>query len=474
MSLDLFASDGQAFPLRGGREPIVLRADGVEHPRHARSRRRVFTSYADITHLTTSSQAAWIGTKRSVYILSRGMFAQTGGPEILVNALTRRVAEQPGGAAQLARMVEIERAGNVARPLRATWALAALCVAVFFAQLWIGPDVQAVGNFTPQFFLDGDLWRIVTANLIHAAPEFPIHLGLNMLALIVLGALVERPLGATRTVTVMGISGAAAMLASGVADGVPVVGVSGVVFGLVGAALWLEFTWAELLPAWWRFPRRSLLILVALNGVLGFAVPIISGAAHLGGFLGGLAVTAAMTRDPRGFGAAPRWVFASSALVVALTVLAVGSAAWELSRPGDYSARHALRIASMPDVPYAELNDRAWEIAISDHSSRELVEAALVLAERAVAESDRSDPNILDTLAEVQFALGKPEEAIRTIDEAIARAPNEPYFREQRRRFTGERAADDRPPAPLPFWVPRLRPEPERHLPEFEEPGLTV
>jgi membrane associated rhomboid family serine protease len=197
----------------------------------------------------------WIGTKRSVYILGRAMFAQTGGPEILVRALSRRIAEQPDGAAQLARMVAIERTGDVVQPLRATWALAALCVAVFFAQLWIGPDVQAVGNFTPQFFLDGDVWRIVTANLIHAAPGFPIHLGLNMLALIVLGALVERPLGATRTVTVMGLSGVAAMLASGVADRLPVVGASGVVFGLVGAALWLEFTRSELMPAWWRFPR---------------------------------------------------------------------------------------------------------------------------------------------------------------------------------------------------------------------------
>jgi membrane associated rhomboid family serine protease len=472
VSFDPFASDGQVFPLRGGRAPIVLREDGVDHPRHTRSRRRVFTAYADITHLTTSTQAVWIGTKRSVYVLGRAMFEQTGGPEILVRALSRRIAEQPGGADQLARMVEIERTGNVAQPLRATWALVALCVAVFVAQLWIGPDIQSVGNFTPHFFLDGDLWRVVTANLIHAAPGFPIHLGLNMLALIVLGALVERPLGASRTVTVMGLSGVAAMLASGLADSLPVVGASGVVFGLVGAALWLEFTWTERLPAWWRFPRRTLLILLVLNGIIGLA-PFISGSAHFGGFVGGLAATALMTRKPRGFDVAPRWVPASSALVVLLTALALASAGWELARPGDYSAQHAMRLASMPDVSYVDLNDQAWEIAISDDSSREMMEAALVLAERAVAKSERKDPNILDTLAEVQFVLGRRDEAIQTIDEAIVQAPHEPYFREQRRRFTGERAPDDRPPAPLPFWLPRLGPEPER-LPDFEEPGLTV
>ena len=43
---------------------------------------------------------------------------------------------------------------------------------------------------------------------------------------------------------------------------------------------------------------------------------------------------------------------------------------------------------------------------------------------------------------------GRAEEAPLTIEEAIRLAPQERYFAEQRRRFTGERAADDRPPQP--------------------------
>ena len=38
--------------------------------------------------------------------------------------------------------------------------------------------------------------------------------------------------------------------------------------------------------------------------------------------------------------------------------------------------------------------------------------------------------------------------AVLTIDEAIRLAPQERYFFEQRRRFTGERAAEDRPEPP--------------------------
>jgi len=329
-----------------------------------------------------------------------------------------------------------------------------------------------VGNFTTHFFRAGDTWRVITANLIHAAPGFPIHLGLNMLALVILGALVERPLGAVRTITIMGVSGVAAMLATGVTHSVPVVGASGIVFGLVGAAVWLEFAWADRLPAWWRYPRRSLLILLAVNGLLGFLVPFISGTAHLGGFLGGLATAALLTGGDRGLGAPSRLVWASSATVVALTFLAIGSAGFELARPGDYAARHAARMATMPDISADELNETAWLIAISPDPSRELVEAALLLAERAVADTKREDPNILDTLAEVQFQLGWYDEALRTIDEAIARAPDEIYFREQRRRFTGERPADDRPAAPMPSWF--RREDPQAPEPAYADPGLSI
>jgi len=473
VSFDPFASDGQVFPLRGDRRPVVLQSDGVEHPSKASGHRRVLTRYADITHLATTSHAAWIGTKRSVYVIGRGAFAQTGGPEYLVQALMRRIAEQPGGREQLARMAAIDRVGLAGQPLRATWTLFGICIAFFVAQLWIGHDVEAVANFTPAFFYDGDLWRVVTANFVHAAPRFPLHLGLNMLALLVLGALVERPLGVARTATIMGVSGVAAMLTSALAGGFPVVGASGIVFGLVGAAVWLEFTWAERLPAWWRYPRRSLLFLLVLNGALSFLVPLISGSAHLGGFLAGLATAAVVARSSSPFEGTPRWAFASIAAVVLLTGMSVGSAALELTRPGEYAARQAARLATLPGVSAEQLNDSAWLIAISPEPSREMMEAALVLAERAVAETDRTDPTILDTLAEVEFALGWPERAIRTIDQAIRLDPDEPYYREQRRRFTGERAPDDRPPSPLPLWlrVPQTVPEPAV---EETEPGLSI
>jgi hypothetical protein len=95
-----------------------------------------------------------------------------------------------------------------------------------------------------------------------------------------------------------------------------------------------------------------------------------------------------------------------------------------------------------------------------------------MLAQRAVEATQRRDATILDTLAEVQFQLGHPESAIAIIDEAIKREPDEVYYREQRRRFLGERARDDRPDPPLPDspWSPS--PEPEE--PAEGDPGITV
>jgi hypothetical protein len=265
----------------------------------------------------------------------------------------------------------------------------------------------------------------------------------------------------------MGVSGVCAMASSGLGSGVRVVGVSGVVFGLVGAVTWLEFRAAEQLPAWWRIPRRALITLLAVNAALSLLVPIIAGAAHLGGFVSGALTTALIAGRPVGRRPSPDWIRGLASAVVGLTVVAVGMAGFELMRPGDALARYTARLGTLPGISPEELNDHAWFVAIDPDSTPEHLRAALELAERAVAETDRGEPTILDTLAELQFLLGWNQEAIETIDEAIDRAPDEPYYREQRRRFLGER--EDRPEGPWP-WRQR-EPEPEADPPAD---GITV
>jgi hypothetical protein len=143
-----------------------------------------------------------------------------------------------------------------------------------------------------------------------------------------------------------------------------------------------------------------------------------------------------------------------------------------LAAPGDFESKHALRVASLPGIEPEELNNRAWLLATRSNPTPEQLSVARRLAERAVDETERRDATILDTLAEVEFLLGHRDAALAIIDEAIEREPRETYYREQRRRFLGERARDDRPDPPLPA-VPWGQPPP-REEPEPADEGITV
>lgn len=458
----------ERFPLRNRPDAIVLGPDGFTHPRSPRREGRLFTCYVDLTHLVLSDHQLWIATRDALHVLPRALFVSRDGPERLLSGLVRRVASLPDGGERLARMAALDALARSAAPPRATWTLAAVCLVVFLLDQFVDPYVSQVGYFSPLLVGDGDWWRVLTANLLHA---FPLHLVVNLIGLLVAGRLLERSLGTARTICVMLASAVGSMLLSGLLVNDGVEGVSGVVFGLAGAVLWLELRHAAELPAWWRFPRPFLHLVIvafAFDAALGFYLPFIAGEAHLGGFAAGVLAAAVVTRSLPLGPVSRASMRAIAGLATAATVLAVAAGAWELRSEPDYPARHAARISNLPGVPPMELNNHAWQIAIDEDASQGQMEAALLLAERAVGETAGLEATILDTLAEVQFRLGQSQLAIETIDRAIAQEPDEGYYREQRRRFTGERAADDRPPDPA-----LRRPDRTPDLPRDED-GLTV
>jgi membrane associated rhomboid family serine protease len=447
--------------LLGGRPDVVLEVEGFHHPRSHRSRKTTFTRYADVIHVTATDRALWLATRRTVVVLPRDVFANERGPEQLVGALVDRIARLATGPSQLAHMARLDQRGRQVPRTPATRALLLLCIVCWLAVQLVSVDFQIAGFFTLDLFLEGDWWRIVTANLLHDA-VLPFHLILNMLGLWILGRMAERSLGSVRTICVMVASGLGAMLACAIVSAGDVVGASGVVLGLAAAVVWVEFARAEELPAWWRFPRSvrwTLLFALGIDLSIGFVVPMISGEAHVGGFLAGLLAAAAVT--PRGsIGTEPPgWIRSVAAFASAFVLVAVGTAAWEV-RGGDYIVKNADRLMEGSEISPGVLNNVAWMIATDDRASREELRNALRLAERAVEATDAEEPTILDTLAEVEFQLGNAALAVEIIDRAIAIDPGEVYYREQRRRFTGERAPDDRPPDPQLDWWDRDEPPP--------------
>ena len=338
--------------------------------------------------------------------------------------------------------------------------------------------VEQVGAFVPDLFARGEYWRAVTTHFLHGLPAgpasmpylpgLPIHLAVNVGGLIVLGPLVERPLGSARTAIVLGLSGVGTIVGILFAGHLEVIGASGLVSGLAGAILALEFHFPETLPAYWRLPRRLFVIAVILQFFVidRLLSDYVAGGAHLGGFVGGYLAALWLGRpDLERAPASPRLRFATLSVVAIVVAGIVGAVPLARHDMGALE-RHAIRLLDSPESLHLFRHDNAaaWLIATEGGATPQDLTLAVALADRAVENTGRQLPGLLDTLAEALFQSGDRLGALVTIDEAIRLDPRERYFIEQRRRFTGERAENDRPPPPgsEPLTRRALRSGPDR------------
>lgn len=464
-------TEASLFPLRGGRAPIALHGTGLRHPGPF-GRGEAFTPYADLTHAVAGPRGIRVGTRRRVLLLRRSDFVEPDAPVRLAAALREQVGALPDGPARLERMAELDRrmARPGRRPLSRIVALA--CLAAFGLQILFAPAVDMAGMFSAELVRAGEWWRLLSANFLHGGLS---HLILNGLALFVLGDLLERQVGTASVGLVMVLSALGAMGAGVLAGYVSALGASGVVAGIVAALLLVEVRRPASIPVGWRIPRGFLVAAVVLETALLSFVPAVAHAAHVGGFLAGGAA-ALLLPPPRGGASrrAPSWLRLADAAAVGLVVASLGMTAWTVIAPdAETVARRAERLLELEEVPPVLLNNQAWRIATSEEPTPELLDVARRLARRAVEATDRHNPDLLDTLAEVYFQAGERERAVAVIDEAIALAPDEPYFQEQRRRFTGARDADDRPPPPPP-GAPRDGPQERDELPIPDRPRIEV
>jgi membrane associated rhomboid family serine protease len=313
------------------------------------------------------------------------------------------------------------------------------------------PLVEQVGSFVPELFGRGELWRGVTSHFLHGMPGFPVHLALNIGGLMVLGHLVERPLGSWRTTLVLALGAVGTVVGIMVYDYPEVLGSSGLVAALAGAILALELHFADAIPAQWRLPRRlfigALIAQLVLDQILS---SYLAGGAHLGGFAGGYAAVWLLGR-PSFEARRPSLQIrlATGGVIVLLAFGLLGGIPLARHDAGALE-RHAQRLLSSPPDFHLSVHENAaaWFLATDESPSPEGLGLAVALADRAVTTTGRMNPDFLDTLAEALFQAGDRFGAVVTIDEAIRLVPHEPYFLEQRRRFTGERDPADRPPPP--------------------------
>lgn len=331
----------------------------------------------------------------------------------------------------------------------ATLALVGLCVGYFGIELWsvaqladdptaallesywiLDPKhLVAVGALDlTRLWFENEWWRLATTSLMHGSL---IHLALNMSALISIGPWVERVWGSRGLIGVFCLSALAGALASAAwVEARFVVGASAGILGLA-ALLWIGRVWGP------DDIRRKLEPILAsrlgwmLGAIilLGFFIPAIAQAGHLGGFVAGvLCGLVACNRHYR--------------IPVTLGAIAMAAIILEASvnpspRP-NYPLFCGLRWIESEDIdralPYFEdaleqqpddpilQNLVAYQFALL---GVELVRAE-ELVKRALAQ-DPESPDFLDTLGWIWCRQGKVEEGRVEIGKArdLLDEPNE-------------------------------------------------
>jgi len=134
----------------------------------------------------------------------------------------------------------------------------------------------------------GQYWRLGSHMFLHANG---LHILVNGYALYMLGNLLERLYGTRRFLALYFLSGFAGAAATYWFTPQNSVGASGAIFGLLGAAVAFGARYKEELPP--RIRRAltfGLAPWVLINVAIGFVVPNIDNAAHMGGLVGGLIV----------------------------------------------------------------------------------------------------------------------------------------------------------------------------------------
>lgn len=306
---------------------------------------------------------------------------------------------------------------------------------------WGGCEVVAV-------WLDGEWWRVATANLLHGAWW---HAGLNIWAWLGLGAWVEGSFSWRALARVSLASGIVSTCAALAFSSSPmVVGVSGVIFGLGG------YLWARREdPGLGSFPVRSLVFWFGLTLGLGLVWDGLSQAGHLGGLAAGLLVgqveertrrgasTARVARFARAIGtgehtgdAVPKGTLLSPQNVVFVCLVAFAGAlgwsgqrrdagylaqtwAWVAREDYGLAATRMLNEVESRGVDEARVDaDAANEVAYRFALDGERLEIAEALADLAL-ELRPGNPNMLDTRGWVACRRGREAEGVEFVRLAL-------------------------------------------------------
>ncbi len=212
-----------------------------------------------------------------------------GGADAAAAAVHARLGPRLSGVlARNARAAEV----NDKRPA-AVYAVGGVMVAVLILERIAavragGNAIIDLGAANRDLVIHGGFWRLFTAPFLHMGE---LHLLLNGAALLSVGPVFERWLGRAGFLVILLGSALFGAVLSVSAHDVATVGLSGGIFGLVGALGVSTLRYRTQPLAGPRLPVRSWIGLIGVNVVISL-LPGVDGVAHLGGALAGAGLCA--------------------------------------------------------------------------------------------------------------------------------------------------------------------------------------
>jgi rhomboid protease GluP len=185
---------------------------------------------------------------------------------------------------------------------------------------------EAFGNKSNPQIDNGEVWRFVTPIFLHIGI---LHLAFNSYALWIVGPQVEKLYGSARFLllyVLTGVGGVAASYWYHPYD--PSAGASGAIFGLFGVLLIFSFRYRKTVPAFFtKALGKGILLTIGINLVIGYMIPQVDNAAHIGGLVSGMLLAAVVPFQKPGETTGPAFKVVQAALVgvIALCFFAVAT-----------------------------------------------------------------------------------------------------------------------------------------------------
>lgn len=401
-----------------------------------------------------------VDTKSKAFAYPLKDFQEPDAAETFGHNLRERIGSLPDGEWLWQRLLTRQALAEIlsARKYPVTAVLLGVIAVVYIFQMVSGTEhnplkLIELGANAPDLVKDGQWYRLITANFLHANLT---HVAVNGVALWLLGAMLERLTGSLRFLLIFLVSGLLGALCSTLFISLLFsVGASASVFGLLGALAFINWRFRNELPGGYRIPLHSWLIILGINAALPVFIPQIDIFAHLGGFAGGALAAFMLYGKQASLTGTPLYARHVKALTaVAGSVFLLGSAQVTAYYP-DTGKNNLDRInivkalLKSPDQDEGILNNVAWWLATEPSSSFDALQAARDLAGRAVeiAKSKDARNDVIgyqDTLATAHYRLGDFDKAVEIQRDVLDRE-QKITFASQLARFLKARVEKDGP-----------------------------